>query len=176
MSKVETYLTPDGRRAELREEVTQGDNGEERIVQETFEEAKLPKILKKRVIETKRPVVVEREIQEIENDTVVKTERESLNPDVKLTLREVVTYKDSPEKEPTVQELVKEAVQEAVEEQATKLLEAARANEKNVPVRPLYQALVADNVETQKKANLWNVFGVLVILAQAAAVAYLLMF
>jgi hypothetical protein len=34
MSKVETYLTPDGRRAELREEVTPGENGEERIVQD----------------------------------------------------------------------------------------------------------------------------------------------
>lgn len=92
MDNKETIRLEDGRRADrvVREELN--DAGEAVTVTELFVEPKIEKKLAKRVVEYTRPVVHRREVETVDEATgeVVEKKVESIDPSVKMELREHV--------------------------------------------------------------------------------------
>ena len=92
MDNKEVIRLEDGRHAErlVREDVN--DSGEAVTVTELFVEPKIEKKLAKRVVEYTRPVIHRREIETVDEATgaVVDKKVESIDPSVKMELREHV--------------------------------------------------------------------------------------
>ena len=164
----------DGRRAEKRIVENPIDDCASEIVTETYEEKPLPKYLTQRIIETKKPMVVQRETHILGEDgqTVVETRKESLEPDYKLCVREVVQTPPTPTVDaPTVQDTVKQAVAEALNERDA----AKKGIRGENPSRSARYAL-GEVVENPKKLTIWDLTGIAIILAQAGAVIYFVAF
>jgi len=92
MDNKQAIRLEDGRKAErvVREELN--DAGEAVTVTELFVEPKIEKKLAKRVVEYTRPVVHRREVETVDEATgeVVERKVESIDPSVKMELREHV--------------------------------------------------------------------------------------
>lgn len=92
MDNKEAIRLEDGRRADrvVREELN--DAGEAVTVTELFVEPKIEKKLAKRIVEYTRPVIHRREIETVDEATgeVVEKKVESIDPSVKMELREHV--------------------------------------------------------------------------------------
>lgn len=90
MDNKEAIRLEDGRRADriVREELN--DTGEAVTVTELFVEPKVEKKLAKRIVEYTRPVIHRREIETVDETTgnVVDKKVESIDPSVKMELRE----------------------------------------------------------------------------------------
>ncbi len=86
----------DGRKAEkiVHQETT--SSGETKIVTELWAEPQIEKKLTQRVVETKKPIVVTRETETVdETGEVVERKVESIEPQVKMELREHISTNNS---------------------------------------------------------------------------------
>jgi len=88
--KKEAVYLEDGRKADkIVQEKLGVVNGETQVVTEVWAEPKIEKKLTHRVVEHKRPIIHKREIEVVdENGEVVEKRIESLEPEVKMQLRE----------------------------------------------------------------------------------------
>lgn len=87
--KVTQIRLPDGRYGETRTtETIDCPNGEGQRIYERYEEEPRALHLAERIVEKQKPVVVERTIETIRNGEVVETKVESIDPGVKMQLRE----------------------------------------------------------------------------------------
>lgn len=95
--KKETIHLEDGRKAErLIQEAADPNTGEATTTIEVWAEPKIEKKLTQRVIESRRPVVYRREIEHVdETGQVVEKKVETIDPDVKMELREHIRTNDS---------------------------------------------------------------------------------
>lgn len=95
--KKETIHLEDGRKAErLIQETADPNTGEAITTIEVYAEPKIEKKLTQRVIESRRPVVYRREIEHVdETGAVVEKKVETIDPDVKMELREHIKTNDS---------------------------------------------------------------------------------
>jgi len=97
MQKQVVYLE-DGRRAtKIVQEEDNVKTGETKIVTEVWAEPKIDKKLTHRVVEHRKPVIHRREIETVDEETgeVVERKVESIEPDVRMELREHIQTNSS---------------------------------------------------------------------------------
>jgi len=93
----EAVHTTDGRKGDKVVTASLTDAGEKKTVTEFWVEPKVEKRLSQRVVEFERPVVHRREIETVDEatGTVVEKKVESIDPDVKMQLREHIAVQHS---------------------------------------------------------------------------------
>jgi len=158
---VESIRLRDGREAEERVVEKLGDDGcvVERVT-EVHAEPMRPKLLEQRVTEKVKPIVYEREIDTIKDGQVVEKRVESLDPEVKMELRQHLALEVSPPPSPITKEDLRDLISELRQQ----------------PVVRAYglQEEVAKRVNAFGDDKVWVLVGLAVIAAQVAALAYFL--
>jgi hypothetical protein len=162
---VEQIRLRDGREAEERVVEKLGDDGciVERVT-EVHAEPVRPKLLEQRIVEKVRPIVYEREIDTIKDGQVVEKKVESLDPEVKMELRQHLGLANVPEA-PKPAALTKDDLRD--------LLAELRQPQPAIRAQGL-QDEVAKRVKELGNDKVWVLGGLAIIAIQVAALAYLL--
>ena len=157
--KIEKFLTEDGRNAEDRIHVVQGENGEEQIIHEVYEEQK---VLTKRIVEIKKPVIVETITETIKHDEVIDTKDEVL-----------ISQTEDVQDDEVVRRIVKTETKTIVEdvEEDVKEEEVVEDPEKNVS----HAQSLLENKFSSQKVTIWSFIGLVVIVSQLGVIAWLLL-
>lgn len=163
-----SVILEDGRRADklVREELS--PSGESKTITELYTEPVIEKKLSKRVVEYKKPVVVQREFETVdENGEVVERKVESVEPAVKMELREHISTQNSVNAL-SVQEgsnecdcyVTKEEMQETFKEGLLTVVKYMQnkdeVQEPNYKVSAL-QAMTGEKLASE--GNLWDNYG-----------------
>lgn len=160
MKKQAVYLE-DGRKAEKHEVAEVTSSGEIKTVTEVWAEPKIEKKLTQRVVSYEKPVVHRREIEIIDELTgeVVEQKIESIDPEVKMQLREHIKTENSVSAMSASQQdcyVTKADMQQTFQEGFLTLLSAMRSTEPNQYVAPQQisaQSLVEQNINEGKNSN-----------------------
>lgn len=163
----QTIILEDGRKADkfVREEIS--PSGESKTVTELYTEPQIEKKLSKRVVEIKKPVVVQRELETIdENGDVIDRKIESVEPTVKMELREHISTQNTVSAL-NIQEdncdchVTKEEMQETFKEGLLTIVKFMQNQQYQEPVEPTYKVSALQAMTEEKLAGqtLWDKYG-----------------
>ncbi len=166
--KKETVYLADGRKADkLVQEEHDAATGGSKITTEVWAEPKIDKKLTQKVVEYKKPVVYRRDIETVDETSgdVIERKVESLEPEVKMELREHIQSAGSVSALNVEQEcdchVTKQDLQDSL------LLLAEHLKNKDEPVERVsaLQAMIGDKVDQQTETSgngiLWMVIAAL---------------
>ena len=159
---VDRIYLRDGREAEQRVVERVGNDGSvtERVTEIHAEPVKTMS-LEQRVTERVKPIVFEREIDTIKDGQVTEKKVETIDPEVKMELRQHVGFAPAPV-ETRVVGVTKEDLHDLLME----------FNGPRQPARSALQDDIAARVKAMGSDTIWVLVGLAVIAAQVAALAY----
>lgn len=171
-NKIERFTLEDGRKAERH--ISTNESGEKVI--EIFVEEQRPLKLEKRITEKRKEILAEQKVETIQNGEIVDVQSSSVDPHVKMQLREHIAKADNAElhscgyvskKElgPVVADAVVAGISALLEKNDTVKEHSFKATAPVVKA----QNIVEERVEQQKKNDLitYIVLGVIVIVQVA---------